>query len=181
MATSFSSPTLLLLISLSFTTTCLFLPITNASPVDDVCRQTKYPSLCLRALGYHKTEDQNLPNLGQVGLETMLLDIIGCQNIFRTLANATDPSPVPKLRTLYGQCHKLYQHAYESLFLPADDAAEKAQWGQVIWKISLIPRDVDQCEKLFTGGSPAQKGSHEVKADAEAILVIAKILFHKNV
>ncbi|KAL6583882.1 hypothetical protein OROMI_003171 [Orobanche minor] len=171
MAATFSSLTLLLQL-LSLTTTCLFLQ-TNGALLDDVCSQTRDPSLCSISLSpYPRSQTTNLSDLAQLTINTAQDKAIGAKmKIHEYMLGATDPT----LRGLYSECEDLYLDALD-VFRAAPGELKEHQYGE-LYQLGMRVRGwVDGCEAAFDNNSPFKNENQVVGVLADAIAVIAKNL-----
>ncbi|KAL3640654.1 hypothetical protein CASFOL_015622 [Castilleja foliolosa] len=164
----------LLLQLLSLTTISLILLLANASQVDNVCAQTRNPSLCKMSLSSDpRSGTAPLPFLAQI-----TVDMAGyrANNIKQTIDDYMLRTADPALRGKYVQCDNLYLDALDLLFRGAPGEIQNNQWG-ALNRLGLRVRGlIDACEALFNNNTPFRSESQVVGVLADAIAVIAKNL-----
>ncbi|KAK6163822.1 hypothetical protein DH2020_000686 [Rehmannia glutinosa] len=158
---------------LFLTTASIFLPTNNGALVDDVCRQTTDPPLCLNVYAFDPTiQNETLPTLAAIALQVAVLDANAIKIKLVALSNSTND---PKLKALYGQCEKLYVDAFAVLKAAVGDLRGR-RYGAIKGKADRAIGDVGRCEAAFKNSSPVKKLSHELEVVAQALGVIAKSL-----
>ncbi|KAL6559435.1 hypothetical protein OROGR_004552 [Orobanche gracilis] len=172
MAAATFSSLILLLQLLSLTTTFLFLK-TSGALVDNVCSQTRDPSLCSISLrSYPRSQTANLSDLAQMTINAAQDKAIDAKmKIHDYMLEATDS----KLRGLYSECEDFYLDALD-VFRAAPGELKGHQYGALHQLGMRVRGWVDGCEAAFDNNSPFKNENQVVGVLADAITVIAKNL-----
>ncbi|KAI3454566.1 hypothetical protein Pfo_011229 [Paulownia fortunei] len=162
----YTSCSLILLLQLLF--------LTNGVPMDNVCHQTKEPSLCSTVLGSDpRSRKGPLSQLAEIAIDMAEYNAINTKiKIHSLLISAKNP----KLETLYAQCENLYLDALAALRAAPDDL-KRRRYGDLKVQAVHVREAVDGCEVAFKKKySPFKRENQAVGILADAVAVIAKKL-----
>lgn len=150
----------------------LFL-LTNGAPLDDVCRGTKEPPLCLSVLGSDpRSRSATLPQLAEIAIDAAEFKATATKvKIHALLLSAKSPS----LKNLYGQCENNYLDALSALAAAPNDLAQR-RYGNLRADGGRVVDTIGSCERVFPGKSPFADDNRYVSILGDAIAVAAQLL-----
>ncbi|KAL8042095.1 hypothetical protein ABFS82_09G027900 [Erythranthe guttata] len=148
---------------------------TNAAAMDDICRQTKNPSLCIAAMNTDpRSRTAALPQLAQITIDTAENTAGQTKiKIHRFVMSEKNPGN----RNLYIQCEDLYVDALAALDIAPEDLQQR-RYVDLKMKMGLARSGVDRCEAVFMQASPFRKENDFVGILADAVAIMATTLSH---
>ncbi|KAL7139083.1 hypothetical protein ABFS83_09G027300 [Erythranthe nasuta] len=146
---------------------------TNAAAMDDICRQTKNPSLCVAAMNTDpRSRTAALPQLAQITIDTA--EYNAGQTKIR-IHGFVMSEKNPRKQKTYSQCEDFYVDALAALNIAPEDL-KKRRYVDLNMQMGLARRAVDRCEAAFMHKSPFRKENEFVGILADAVAIMARTL-----
>ncbi|KAL7098623.1 hypothetical protein ACP275_09G029200 [Erythranthe tilingii] len=146
---------------------------TNASAMNDICRQTRNPSLCVAAMNTDpRSRRAPLRQLAQITIDTA--EYTAGQTKIRIHGYVMSVKN-PRVRNLYSQCEDFYLDALAALDIAPEDL-QRRRYVDLDMQMGLARRAVDRCEKAFLQKSPFRKENEFVGILADAVAIMARTL-----